>query len=188
METSSSVKKDTGSAGGRMAAGNSADGLSLVESVISVRRVTKVVKGGRRLSFASFVVVGDGNGKVGLASGKGKEASIAISKAARRAKKNMLTVPMKDTSIPFSVNAKFGAGKVVIRSASQGTGLIAGGAMRQIIEAAGIKDVLAKSIGSSNPNTVARATILALSQLRSAERIAKLRGIRLAEVESEGKE
>lgn len=187
MDASNFVKKDPSSVGNRSAGGNSADS-SMVESVISVRRVTKVVKGGRRLSFASFVVVGDGNGRIGLASGKGKEASIAISKAARKAKKSMLTVPMKDTTVPFSVNAKFGAGKVVIRSACQGTGLIAGGAMRQIIEAAGIKDVLAKSIGSSNPNTVARATMLALGQLRSAERIAKLRGIKFAGIEEEGEE
>jgi small subunit ribosomal protein S5 len=154
---------------------------SLVESVISVRRVTKVVKGGRRLTFASFVVVGDGNGRVAIASGKGKEASVAISKAVRKAKKSMIKVPMKGTTVPYSVNAKYGAGKVVLRSASQGTGVIAGGAMRLIIEAVGIKDVLAKSIGSSNPMTVARATMKALGQLRSIERIAELRGIVFAE-------
>lgn len=156
-------------------------GAGLVESVISIRRVTKVVKGGRRLSFASLVVVGDGNGKVGVGTGKGKEASIAISKASRRAKKDMLTLPMKGTTIPFSVNAKFGAGKVMLRSACQGTGLIAGGAMRQIIEAAGIKDVLAKSIGSSNPNTVAMATMVALTKLRSVKRLSLLRGVSFVE-------
>lgn len=156
-------------------------GTGLIESVISIRRVTKVVKGGRRLSFASLVVVGDGNGRVGVATGKGKEASIAISKASRRAKKSLLTVPMKGTTIPFSVNAKFGAGKVMLRSACQGTGLIAGGAMRQIIEAAGIKDVLAKSLGSSNPNTVAMATMVALTKLRSVKRLSLLRGVSFAE-------
>lgn len=150
---------------------------AFVESVINVRRVTKVVKGGRRLTFASFVVVGDGNGRVGLATGKGKEASLAISKAVRRAKKSMLRIPMQGTTLPYSVNAKFGAGKVILRSASQGTGVIAGGAVRLIVEAAGIKDILAKSIGSSNPITVARATMKALSLLRSVERISMLRNV-----------
>lgn len=154
---------------------------AFVESVINVRRVTKVVKGGRRLTFASFVVVGDGNGRVGLATGKGKEASLAISKAVRRAKKSMFRIPMQGTTLPYSVNAKFGAGKVILRSASQGTGVIAGGAVRLIIEAAGIKDVLAKSIGSSNPITVARATMKALSQLRSVERISMLRNTQFAQ-------
>ncbi len=178
MESPSFNKKDIDAVGSK---GSENIGSGLIESVISIRRVTKVVKGGRRLSFASLVVVGDGNGRVGIATGKGKEASIAISKASRRAKKDLFAVPMRGTTIPFPVNAKFGAGKVILRSACQGTGLIAGGAMRQIIEAAGIKDILAKSIGSSNPNTVAMATMIALTKLRSASRIAALRGITFAE-------
>ncbi len=183
MENTGVVKKQSNDSSGSAAILNTTD-FGFIESVISVRRVTKVVKGGRRLSFASLVVVGNGNGKVGIATGKGREASIAITKATRKAKKSMITVPLKDTTIPYSVKAKFGAGKVIIRSASQGTGLIAGGAMRQIIEAAGIKDVLAKSIGSSNPNTVARATIKALKELRSADRIALLRGVKFSGIEN----
>ncbi len=172
------MKKNMVAAGGQ--SGNS----TLIESVISIRRVTKVVKGGRRLAFASFVVVGDGNGRVGIASGKGKEVSVAISKASRRAKKQMFTVPLRGSTIPFSVDAKYGAAKVVIRAASKGTGLIAGGAMRLVIEAAGIKDILAKSIGSSNPNTVARATLKAFEMLRSVAQIGTLRGIEFAETKT----
>jgi small subunit ribosomal protein S5 len=147
-----------------------------VETVLSVRRVAKVIRGGRRLTFAALVVVGDRNGNVGLASGKSREVAAAIAKALRRARKNMFAVPMYKTTIPFAVEAKHGASKVILRSASKGTGVIAGGAVRALMDAIGIKDVLAKSLGSSSANNVAQATLAALAKLRSASRIAQLRG------------
>jgi small subunit ribosomal protein S5 len=147
-----------------------------VETVLSVRRVAKVIRGGRRLTFSALVVVGDRNGSVGVATGKSREASMAIAKALKRARKSMYAIPLYKTTIPYAVEAKHGASKVVLRSASKGTGVIAGGAVRALMDAAGIKDILAKSIGSSNPGNVVHATLSALSKLRTASRIAQLRG------------
>ncbi len=148
----------------------------LVETVLSVRRVVKVIRGGRRLAFAALVVVGNRNGSVGIATGKSREVSMAIAKALKRARKNMCDIPLYKTTIPYAVEAKHGASRVLLRSASKGTGVIAGGAVRALMDAAGIKDILAKSIGSSNAGNVAHATLSALGKLRSAARIAQLRG------------
>lgn len=152
------------------------------ETVLSVRRVAKVIEGGRRLTFAVLVVVGDRQGNVGIASGKATEVSSAISKAVRLARKNMVSVELYKTTIPFDIEGRHGASKVLLRSASKGTGLIAGGAVRAVIDALGVKDILAKSLGSSNPSNVARATLNALEKLRSAKEIAHLRGKKLSEI------
>lgn len=151
--------------------------VSFIEEVVSVRRVAKVIKGGRRLVFSAFVVVGDGAGKVGLGSGKGREVAPAVSKAFRRARKNLITVPVVNSTIPFDVSAKFGASKVLIRSASKGTGVIAGGATRLIMNALGVKDILSKSLGSSNPINVSLAVMKALVKLKSLSVMKKVRGI-----------
>jgi len=153
-----------------------------VETVLQVRRVAKVIKGGRRLAFSALVVVGDRMGSVGVATGKSREVASAISKALRRARKNMIAIPMYKTTIPFAVEGKHGASRVVIRSASKGTGIIAGGAMRAIMDALGVKDILAKSLGSSNPGNVVQATFTALFKLRSAQQIAHLRGKHLKDI------
>lgn len=147
-----------------------------IETVLNVRRVAKVIKGGRRFAFSALVVVGDGAGKVGIALGKGRDVSAAIAKALRRARKTMFPVSLYKTTVPFTVLGRHGASSVLIRSASKGTGVIAGGAVRAIMEALGVRDVLAKSIGSANPQNTARATIDALRKLRSARHIAELRG------------
>lgn len=152
------------------------------ETVLSVRRVAKVIEGGRRLTFAVLVVVGDRKGNVGIASGKATEVASAISKAVRLARKNMVAVELYKTTIPFDIEGKHGSSKVLLRSASKGTGLIAGGAVRAVIDALGVKDILAKSLGSSNPSNVARATLNALEKLRSAKEIAHLRGKKLSEI------
>lgn len=153
-----------------------------VESVLKVRRVAKVIKGGRRFSFSALVVVGDKNGKVGIALGKSREVASAISKAFKRARKNMVTVPLYGTTIPFTVTGKHSASNVLIRSASKGTGVIAGGAVRAVMEAMGVKDVLAKSLGSANPQNVVKATMQALSKLKSAKEFARLRGKELKDI------
>lgn len=157
-------------------------GEEFSEAVLKVRRVAKVIKGGRRFAFSALVVVGDKKGNIGLASGKSREVSSAISKALRRARKNLVTVPLYKTTIPYTVEGKHGASRVLIRSASEGTGIIAGGAVRSVLEAAGIRDVLAKSIGSSNPGNVAKATLHALSKLKSAREIAQIRGKKLQDL------
>jgi len=146
------------------------------EAVLNVRRVAKVIKGGRRFAFSALVVVGDKKGNVGVALGKGREVSAAIAKALRRARKNMFYIPFYKTTIPYSVEAKHGASRVIIHSASKGTGVIAGGAVRSVMEVAGVKDILAKTIGSSNPQNVVKATVKALQKLRTAQHLAKLRG------------
>lgn len=153
-----------------------------IETVINVRRVAKVIKGGRRFAFSALVVVGDGKGRVGIALGKGRDVASAIAKALRRAKKNFISVPLYKTTIPYTVLGRHGASKVLIRSASKGTGVIAGGAVRAVMEALGVRDVLAKSIGSVNPQNAVKATIAALQQLRSATDIAKMRGKSLQEI------
>lgn len=147
-----------------------------VENVLNVRRVAKVIKGGRRFAFSALVVVGDRNGRIGIALGKSREVSAAISKALKKARKNMFSVPMYKTTIPYTVLGKHGASSVLIRSASKGTGVIAGGAVRAVMEALGVKDILAKSLGSANSQNVAKATINALKKLKSAKQLAALRG------------
>ncbi len=143
--------------------------LDLSEKLVSLNRVTKVVKGGKRLRFRALVVVGDGNGHVGIGLGKAKEVPEAIRKAGVIARKGLYKVTMSGTTIPHEVLAKSGAAKVLLKPASPGTGVIAGGSVRSVLEAAGIKDVLSKSIGSSNPVNVVRATVLALASLRKPE-------------------
>jgi small subunit ribosomal protein S5 len=147
------------------------------EEVISIRRVTKVVKGGKNLRFSAAVVVGDKNGKVGLGKGKAREVPLAIKKAVSDAKKNLIEVPILKDTIPYFILGKFGAARVVLRPASPGTGVIAGGAVRVIMELAGIKNILTKSLRSKNIITVARATINGLKGLSNPERIREKRGI-----------
>jgi small subunit ribosomal protein S5 len=153
-----------------------------VESVLDVRRVAKVIKGGRRFAFSALVVVGDKNGNIGIALGKSREVASAISKALRRARKSMFAVPLYKTTIPFTVTGKHGSSLVLIRSASKGTGVIAGGAVRAVMEALGVKDVLAKSLGSANPQNVVKATVNALQKLRSAKQLVAMRGKTLKDV------
>lgn len=147
-----------------------------VDHVVSLRRVTKVTKGGKRFSFAAFVISGDKQGKVGLGLGKSREVSMAIAKATNRARKRMIEVARRGSTVPYESLGKHGATRVVVRPASKGTGNIAGGAVRAIMNAAGVEDVLTKSMGSSNGINVAKATMNALAKLRSAERLSMLRG------------
>lgn len=155
---------------------------TLVDYVVNVNRVTKVTKGGKRFSFSALVVTGDQQGRVGIALGKSREVSQAIAKATNKARKDMINIAMRGTTVPYDVNGKHGSSQVIIRPAYKGTGVIAGGAVRAIMEAAGIKDVLAKALGSSNRQNVVKATLNALSKLRSAAHIAKLRGLSIQEV------
>lgn len=152
------------------------------EKLVTLNRVAKVTKGGRTFSFAAVVVVGDGQGSVGHGLGKAREVSSAISKAVDDAKKSMIKVPIYKGTIPHEQHGRFGAGKVLIRPAADGTGVIAGGAMRAVLEMAGVQNVLAKSLGSSNPHNVIKATMDALAKLRSPLLIAKQRGLKLDQV------
>lgn len=150
--------------------------LELRDQVISIRRVTKVVKGGKNLSFSALAAVGNEHGTVGVGKGKAREVPQAISKAVENAKKHLITVPLAGTTIPHLVRGEDGAGTVILRPASKGTGVIAGGAVRVIVELAGIRDILTKSIRSHNPFSVANATLQALRQLRSPESVSEKRG------------
>ncbi|MGH1336302.1 MAG: 30S ribosomal protein S5 [Aureispira sp.] len=152
------------------------------EKLVTLNRVAKVTKGGRTFSFAAIVVVGDGKGTVGHGLGKAREVASAITKAADDAKKSVIKVPVYKGTIPHAQHGRYGAGKVLIKPAADGTGVIAGGAMRAVLEVAGVHNVLAKSLGSSNPHNVIKATIDALSKLRSPLDVAKKRGISLNQV------
>lgn len=151
--------------------------LGEIEKVVSLNRVAKVVKGGRRFSFSALVVVGDGKGGVGFGLGKAQEVPEALRKATDRARKNRVHIPLLQGTLPYEVLGKFGAGKVMLKPASEGTGIIAGGAVRAIMEAVGVKDVLAKAIGTNNPHNVLRATMEGLLSLRSANDVSDLRGM-----------
>ena len=157
-------------------------GLELTEKVVAIQRVTKVTKGGRTFSFSAIVVVGDQNGVVGYGLGKAKEVTLAITKATENGKKQLVKIPIVNGTIPHEQHAKYGGAKVFIRPASSGTGVITGGAMRSVIEGVGIKDILAKSKGSSNPHNLVKATINALLSLRDVSEIAAGRGISVNKV------
>ncbi len=159
-----------------------ADESQFIDKVVHINRVAKVVKGGRRFSFSAIVVVGDGNGSIGYGLGKAGEVPEAIRKGIEKAKKNMIKVSLVDGTIPFEVIGKFGAGKVFLKPASQGTGVIAGGAVRAVLEAVGVNNILTTCIGSHNPHNLVKATVTGLSQLQSREQVAARRGKRVEDL------
>lgn len=156
--------------------------LGEIEKIVSLNRVAKVVKGGRRFSFSALVVVGDGKGGVGFGLGKAQEVPEALRKATEKARKNRVQVPLLEGTLPYEVLGRYGAGSVMLKPASEGTGIIAGGAVRAVMEAVGVHDVLAKAIGTNNPHNVLRATMQGLMSLRSAAEVSSLRGMKLEAV------
>ena len=159
-----------------------AQGLDLKDQVISINRVTKVVKGGKNLSFAALVVVGDESGHVGFGTGKAREVPLAIKKGIESAKKNLIRVPLINNTLPHQLIGKFGAGRVMVKPASQGTGVIAGGAVRAVMQAVGVHDVRTKVLGSTNPHNVVRATFDALLRMKDPMELARLRGKQVDEM------